>query len=145
MRLEAVNTKQTIWGRVMQQFFEYLFLTLMYRPTGNETFDLIIYLSSFFLELAAIDSTWAIVVFNCLLQANEILYLSIILQWLICVDYSLHHNMDHIRRRYRHAAQKNCKPTDEFLIRRHNYTVQELCNTLFPGKKGRQMICGIRK
>ena len=43
------------------------------------------------------------------------------------------------------AAQKNCKPTDKVLIRRHNRTVTDLCKKLFPGKKGREVIRGIRK
>ena len=47
---------------------------------------------------------WLKPVYNTLLVINEALYLAIILQWLICVDYSLNHSMDHIRRRYRHAA-----------------------------------------
>ncbi len=34
----------------------------------------------------------------------EALYMMILLQWLVCVDYSLNHSMDHLRRRYRHAA-----------------------------------------
>ncbi len=54
--------------------------------------------------LVDIDASWVPPVFCFLLVVNEILYLAIILQWLICVDYSLHHSIDHIRRRYRHAA-----------------------------------------
>lgn len=42
------------------------------------------------------------------------------------------------------AAQMNCEPTDEFLIRRHNRTVKELCKKLFPGKKGKKVIRGSR-
>lgn len=38
------------------------------------------------------------------LIVNEILYMFIILQWLVFVDYSLYHSRDHIRRRYKHAA-----------------------------------------
>ncbi len=34
---------------------------------------------------------------------DEAIYMMILLQWLICVDYSLHHSVDHIRRRYQHA------------------------------------------
>jgi hypothetical protein len=37
------------------------------------------------------------------LTVYEGLYMLILLQWLICVDYSLYHSMDHIRRRYRYA------------------------------------------
>ena len=51
-----------------------------------------------------IETVWATIVYNILYVVNEMLYLAIILQWLICVDYSLNHSMDHIRRRYRHAA-----------------------------------------
>ncbi len=135
----------------MRQFFYYVFQTLLYQPTGNDTIDEFIFWGSFFMELAAavgivimvlkneslrkrrrpidalvfgacvlalaqnvldmslvplveIEASWMPPVFNFLLVVNEMLYLAIILQWLICVDFSLHHSMDHIRRRYRHAA-----------------------------------------
>lgn len=135
----------------MGTFLEYVFQTLMYQPTGNDTFDEIVFYSSFFMELAAavgvviivlkneslrkrkrpidrlvfgactlvltqnvldmslvplvmIDEPWEAPVFYTLLVVNEMLYLAIILQWLICVDYSLYHSVDHIRRRYRYAA-----------------------------------------
>lgn len=42
------------------------------------------------------------------------------------------------------AAQKSCQPTDKVLIRRHNRTVTDLCKKLFPGKKGKQVIRGVR-
>ena len=35
---------------------------------------------------------------------NEVLYLLIVLQWLVCVDYSLYHSKDHLRMHYRKAA-----------------------------------------
>lgn len=54
--------------------------------------------------LVAVPARWADYAFYIALTLNEILYLSIILQWLICVDYSLYYSPDHIRRRYRHAA-----------------------------------------
>ncbi len=44
-----------------------------------------------------------------------------------------------------HAAQKNCDPKDEILIRRHNRNVTELCKKLFPGKQGKKVIRGIHK
>ncbi len=50
------------------------------------------------------DTDWAINIYNFALITNEVLYFLIILQWLICIDYSLHHSMDHIRRRYNRAA-----------------------------------------
>ncbi len=136
---------------MMGLFFDYVFQTLMYQPTGNDMIDEFIFWSSFFLELAAavgvvimvlkneslrkrrrpidrlvfgacvlvlsqnvldmslvplveIEAPWEPPVFYILLVVNEMLYLAIILQWLICVDFSLHHSLDHIRRRYRHAA-----------------------------------------
>ena len=54
--------------------------------------------------LLDIEAPWVIPVYDALLVINEVLYVAIILQWLICVDYSLHHSVGHIRRRYRHAA-----------------------------------------
>ena len=54
--------------------------------------------------LFSMENGWAVILYNILYVIIEMLYLAIILQWLICVDYSLHHSMDHIRRRYRHAA-----------------------------------------
>ena len=53
--------------------------------------------------LVYIDAKWAINLFNFALIVNEVLYLLIILQWLICIDYSLHRSLDHIRRRYLRA------------------------------------------
>ncbi len=43
-------------------------------------------------------------IFLVALLINEVLYMSVILQWLICVDYSLFYSEDHIRRQYRKAA-----------------------------------------
>ena len=54
--------------------------------------------------LVAVEDRWAYYAFYIALTVNEVLYLSIILQWLICVDYSLHRSIDHIKRQYRHAA-----------------------------------------
>ncbi len=53
-------------------------------------------------------------------------------------------NMLNMMRYSIHAAQKNCNPEDEILIRRHNHTVTDLCKKLFPGKKGKKVIRGIR-
>ena len=50
------------------------------------------------------DSLIAYYAFIFALTVNEILYMFIILQWLVFVDYSLYRSKDHIRRRDRHAA-----------------------------------------
>ncbi len=42
------------------------------------------------------------------------------------------------------AAKEKCFPEEEILIRRHNRTVTELCKKLFPDKKGKKVIRGIR-
>ena len=54
--------------------------------------------------LVQVEADWEPLVFYVALTVNEVLFFLIILQWLVCVDYSLHHSLDHIRRRYRHAA-----------------------------------------
>ena len=51
-----------------------------------------------------IDTDFSIALFDISLVVNEVLYFLIILQWLICIDYSLHHSIDHIKRRYFRAA-----------------------------------------
>ena len=50
------------------------------------------------------DSMIAYYVFVVALTVNEVLYMFIILQWLVFVDYILYRSKDHIRRRYKHAA-----------------------------------------
>ena len=55
-------------------------------------------------ELAEEYMLWAIYLFDFLLYVNEALYILIVYQWLICVDYSLYHSKDHLRLRYRFAA-----------------------------------------
>ncbi|SCY39053.1 hypothetical protein SAMN02910292_01559 [Lachnospiraceae bacterium XBB2008] len=50
------------------------------------------------------DSMIAYYAFVAALTVNEVLYMFIILQWLVFVDYSLYRSKDHIRRRYKHAA-----------------------------------------
>lgn len=47
---------------------------------------------------------WADIAFDIAWAVNEGLYLAIVLQWLVCVDYCLYHSRDHIRRRYSRAA-----------------------------------------
>ncbi len=54
--------------------------------------------------MVIIDTDWSIAMFNISLIINEVLYILIILQWLICINYSLHHSIDHIKRRYFRAA-----------------------------------------
>ncbi|MBR4515497.1 MAG: hypothetical protein IKO61_11495 [Lachnospiraceae bacterium] len=41
---------------------------------------------------------------NNISSIMEILYLLILVQWLVCVDYSLFRSRDHIKRRYKHAV-----------------------------------------
>ena len=50
------------------------------------------------------DAKWTQYAFEISLTVNEALYMLIILQWLVFVDYSLYRSMDHIRRRYGHAV-----------------------------------------
>ena len=50
------------------------------------------------------DAGWTQYAFEISLTINEMLYMMIILQWLVFVDYSLYRSRDHIRRRYRHAV-----------------------------------------
>ncbi len=50
------------------------------------------------------EAEWVTSAFIISLAVYETLYVLVILQWLICVDYSLYHSMDHIRIRYKYAA-----------------------------------------
>ena len=43
------------------------------------------------------------------------------------------------------ASVKYCEPTDEYIVRRHSRRVADLSKKLFPGKKGRAVLRGIRK
>ena len=54
--------------------------------------------------LANYEAEWVTNALMVSITVYEVLYMLVILQWLICVDYSLYHSMDHIRRRYRYAA-----------------------------------------
>ncbi len=53
--------------------------------------------------LVYVDADWAYNTFLIALIVNEVLFLLIVLNWLVCVDYYVYRSMDHIRRRYRHA------------------------------------------
>ena len=56
------------------------------------------------IPLLEIDTYWSITLFDIFLVLNEFLYISIVFQWLVCVDYSLFRSKDHLRMRYRYAA-----------------------------------------
>ena len=56
-----------------------------------------------FIPIVCIDSVVGDVAFYVTLTLFEVLYLLILLQWLVFVDYNLYRSMDHIRRRYKHA------------------------------------------
>ena len=54
--------------------------------------------------LVTVEDEWATYAFFAALTINEVLYLLIILNWLVCVDFCLNRSRDHIRIRYKHAA-----------------------------------------
>ncbi len=47
---------------------------------------------------------WVNVVYYVIPSLNEFLFMMMILQWTVFVDYCLYRSMDHVRRRYKHAA-----------------------------------------
>ena len=54
--------------------------------------------------LAYAEGKWADVAFFIAWAVNEVLYLLIVLQWLVCVDYCLYFSSDHVKRHYRKAV-----------------------------------------
>ena len=56
------------------------------------------------IPLSEAKGRWADFAFYGSITVAEMLYLFNVLQWLVFVDYCLYRSMDHIRRRYRHAA-----------------------------------------
>lgn len=135
----------------LSEILRILHALIKYDQTGNDLVDVIVYHSSWIMELAGLvglivmifrnprlkkhertedrylfyecimvivililqlsliplvysDSTIAYYAFVVALTVNEVLYMFIILQWLVFVDYSLYRSKDHIRRRYKHAA-----------------------------------------
>ena len=56
------------------------------------------------IPLLIINTRWSITIFDIFLTVNEMLYIMIIFQWLVCVDYCLYRSKDHLKMRYRFAA-----------------------------------------
>lgn len=54
--------------------------------------------------LAYTDGRWTDYAFDIAWTVNEVMYLLLLLQWLVCVDYCLYFSLDHIKRRYSKAA-----------------------------------------
>lgn len=54
--------------------------------------------------LSYVEDRWADYAFFAAWTINEVLYLLIILQWLVCVDYCIYGSSDHLKRHYRKAV-----------------------------------------
>ena len=50
------------------------------------------------------EAEWTKYIFYIIPTLRELVFMLIVLQWLIFVDFSLYHSRDHIKRRYRHAV-----------------------------------------